>query len=106
MGQPEERPRQPKTVAVARDRLPIDGKEGGRRFESVRGLPQSTCKRTAFVGGSDDVSERRRPQNVHRSERQRLSEGVNAVGERASGLRYDVHLTSTQRKLARRRPGE
>lgn len=46
MGTPRKRPKLSQTVATGCDQLPIGphGKEGGRRFESVGGLTQKTCK--------------------------------------------------------------
>jgi hypothetical protein len=75
----------------------------GRRFESVRGLQRIACSAAACVVSEGDVSERRCPRNVHRSERQRVSDAATAVAERACGFCGDVHLTSTRRNRVRRR---
>jgi hypothetical protein len=50
MAQEEKRLKQAKTVAIGCDQLPIGvhGKEGGQRFESVRGLRKSPAKQ-AFL---------------------------------------------------------
>jgi hypothetical protein len=68
----------------------------GQRFESVRGLRRSACSACAFVITGGDVSERRRPRNVHRSECRCVGECASRAAARASVGCGDVHLASTR----------
>jgi hypothetical protein len=66
MGLPRKRLEQAKTVAMGCDQLPgpQNGKEGGRRFESVRGLSVSSCSGPVSVVLIGDDWQLRRPSDV------------------------------------------
>jgi hypothetical protein len=97
--------KQAKSVATGCHRLPekFHGKEGVRRFESVRGASATCLLSRCFrchcgrrVGAA--TSTKRPP-----LERQRPSDPATALAERVCEFCGGVHPTSTRRNLARRR---